>query len=662
MKNVVFFVISFIVMFSTCTPKEQPTTYDLCIYGGTSAGIIAGYAAEKLDMSVIVIEPSNHIGGLTTGGLGRTDIGNKYTVVGLSRDFYRQLGDHYNAFEQWNFEPSAASRVFNQYINEVNLDIRRNHRLVNVQKSNRNIQSITCSTDNGEVSFDAKMFMDCTYEGDLLAKSGVSYTVGRESNDTYNETYNGVQLRKKHQFPDGIDPYNTEGDSSSGLLWGIQDEDLEPRGTGDDKVQAYNFRICLTDSVENMIPITRPENYDSTMFDLLVRLIEKRNNDNLYSYFIWSMMPHRKTDINNRGGFSTDMIGMNWDYPEASYEKRKKILQEHLDYTKGLLYFWGHDPRVPKKARNSMLKWGYPKDEYVDNDHFTPQLYVREARRMIGEYVMTEHHCVGDSVVADPIALAAYTMDSHNCQRLVVDGMVKNEGNVEIGGFPPYPISYRSITPKEKECTNLLVPVCLSASHIAFGSIRMEPVFMVLGQVAAIAANEAMNKDLSVQDVDYKNIKNIMETNPLLDGTPPDILVDNNDAEHMKVQGAWDTASHWMSQYKHNYLISEEPSGNELVDFHAEAEREGSYHIYFYVPRGNRGSPLKYSQDAQITIETNDEETMVPVNLQKNRHHWVSLGIFNLTQGEQVSVTIRPDQLAPGAIIADAVLIVPVQY
>jgi len=273
-------------------------------------------------------------------------------------------------------------------------------------------------------------------------------------------------------------------------------------------VQAYNFRICLTDSAENRIPITRPADYDSSKYELLARLFKAQPNMvQPNDYFIWSRMPNHKTDINNRGGFSTDMIGANYSWPEANFKERKKIFEDHVSYTKGLLYFIISDPRVPKKLSDFVKQWGYPKDEYIESDHFTPQLYIREGRRMIGSYVMTERNCIGKEVVADPIGMAAYTMDSHNVQRIVVNGMVKNEGNVEVGKFPPYPIAYRAITPKQKECANLLVPVSLSASHIAFGSIRMEPVFMLLGQSAGVAAVQAIDQHQAVQQIDYQKLK-----------------------------------------------------------------------------------------------------------------------------------------------------------
>jgi hypothetical protein len=229
-------------------------------------------------------------------------------------------------------------------------------------------------------------------------------------------------------------------------------------------------------------------------------------------------MPGHKTDINNNGGFSTDMIGMNYGYPEGDGPTRHKIVKAHERYVKGLLYFIGHDPRMPVQLREEMLRFGYPADEYADNDHWSPQLYVREARRMVGEYVMTQANCQGRKVAEDSIGRAAYGMDSHNCQRVVVNGMAKNEGDVQVGGFPPYPVSYRSILPRRTECVNLLVPVCLSASHIAYGSIRMEPVFMVLAQAAATAAVMSIDSRKSLHRLDVRALDKKIADDPLVTG------------------------------------------------------------------------------------------------------------------------------------------------
>lgn len=502
-------------------------TVDICIYGTTSAGVIAAYAAKKCGKSVLLIGPAKMIGGMTTGGLGRTDAGKKNSITGLSRQFYRDVGKKYGQEVSWNFEPHVALEVYQDYMKEAGVKVLLKKQLVKVNKTGTTIQSILLKdidqNNARPLKVKAKEFLDCTYEGDLMAMAGVSYTTGREGNEKYNETLNGFQLAAYHkqsgyhQFPDGVSPYKIPDDPSSGLVWGISSAKPGPTGTGDNRIQAYNFRICLTDSAENRIPITRPKDYDSDKYVLLVRLFKAQPEmRDINDYFIWSPMPNRKTDVNNRGGFSTDMIGMNQEWPEAGYEEREKMFQKAVAYTKGLLYFYKTDPRVPEVLQDFIQDWGYAKDEYQKFGHFTPQLYIREGRRMIGEYVMTEHNCRSEVTAKDGIALASYTMDSHNCQRLVVNGMVKNEGNVEVPVPHPYPVSYRSITPKRNECTNLLVPVCLSASHIAYGSIRMEPVFMILGQSAAMAAVMAINEKVPVQEINVKELQQWLKDDPYL--------------------------------------------------------------------------------------------------------------------------------------------------
>ncbi len=396
-KKNIYYSLFILFLFFSCRneSKESTEEYDVVVYGANSAGVIAAYTAKTMGKSVLLIEPGKHLGGLTTGGLGYTDIGNKYAITGISRDFYRRLGEHYGKFEQWIFEPHVAKNLYQEYLDRAGLEVLYESRLIEVRTKDGVIQEITLEnpsvgTSSQPTNIRGKMFIDATYEGDLMAKSGVSYTIGREPNAQYGETYNGVQLMTGHQFPDGVDPYKVPGDSSSGLLWGISGEKLDPDGTGDKKIQAYNFRICLTDDPANQVAITRPEGYDSTQFELLVRLFEAQpDKTRINDYFIWSRMPNQKTDINNRGGFSTDMIGMNYDYPEGDYEKRQVIIDEHERYTKSLLYFYKTDPRVPNEIQEFIKEWGYPKDEYTENGHWSPQLYVREVRRMVGEYVMT---------------------------------------------------------------------------------------------------------------------------------------------------------------------------------------------------------------------------------------------------------------------------------
>ncbi len=510
---------------------------DLCIYGGTAGGVAAAVQAARMGKTVVLAEFGRHVGGVTSGGLGATDIGNKAAIGGIAREFYHRIAQHYAAtnawvFEQreeyfaerggrstlsdlnapdatmWTFEPHVAEAIFLQMLKEAKVPVYFQQRLASVKQKGKRITEI--AMENGKV-YRARMFIDATYEGDLMAKAKVSYTVGREANAKYNETINGIRAKTpKHQFTVPVDPYLKPGDPSSGLLPYLQSGDGGTPGDGDARVQTYNFRLCYTRDPANRLPHTKPANYDPAQYELLARYLEalvaagKPTQLEAFWNPIW--MPNHKTDINNNGGFSTDFIGENYAYPEADYATRAKIWQAHEDYIRGFVYFLATSPRVPAHMQTEMQSWGPAKDEFQDTGNWPNQLYVREARRMVSDYVMTEQHCRGKEKVEDPVSLAAYTMDSHNCQRIVKGGLAENEGDVQIGGFPPYPISYRSIIPKTGQCENLLVPICLSATHIAYGSIRMEPVFMILGQSAATAAALALDRKTSVQKLPYESL------------------------------------------------------------------------------------------------------------------------------------------------------------
>ncbi len=650
-------------MDSSLLVKSKTHTVDICIYGGTAAGVIAAYTAKKMGKTVLLIEPGRHLGGMSSGGLGYTDIGNKYVVTGLSRDFYRRIGAHYGKFEQWIFEPKVAEAIFNDYVKRAGINVLFENRLIQVKKEGKQIKEITLEHAYNPAAatnqtIDAKVFIDCTYEGDLMARAGVSYTVGREANSQYNETLNGVQLMTGHQFPDDIDPYVVPGDEKSGLLWGINNQPLQANGTGDKKVQAYNFRLTLTNVPANRIAVSRPENYDPKKYELLKRLKEKLPWKSHKDVFIWSLMPNGKTDINNKGGFSTDMIGMNWDYPEGDYDTRNKILKQHEEYTKGLLYFVGNDPGIPENIRSEMRQWGYPKDEFTDNGNFTPQMYIREARRMVGELVMTQHHCQGREVVKDGVGMAAYQMDSHNCDRQVVNGMVKNEGNVEVSGFGPYPVSYRAIVPKQEEVVNLIVPVCLSASHIAYGSIRMEPVFMVLSQSAAVAAAMAIDTKKPVQQIDVMKLQRVLKTNPLADNSVAEILIDNEDAAQVTVNGSWRKRN--QGSYGPSMLVDSSHSiSAKSVRFTPLILKEGKYNIYVYFPKlpGATSKTNITVFDGKSKKESVIKEADVRVQGQTTGE-WVALGTYAFAKGRKGYVEVS-NKSADGIVIADAVLLVP---
>ena len=623
------------------------------VYGGTSAGVIAAYSAAQSGADVFFVVPEGRFGGMTSGGLGYTDIGNKQVVKGLSKKFYRMTGAHYGQLESWIFEPHVAEAIFQGFAAHPRIRVMPGLWLESADTLDGRIRSVTLSDGSAHSTVQADQFIDASYEGDLMAAAGVSWTLGREDNSRYGETWNGAQLLQGHQFPDGIDPYRIEGKPSSGFLPGLSVMDVTP-GKGDSLVQAYNFRICLTDSLENQVPITAPAGYDPDRYELLRRLMRARP-DRLSprDYLMWSRMPRRKTDINNFGGFSTDVIGLSQAWPTASPAARKGLFRQHKEYTEGLLYFLGHDPAVPEPIRREMLRWGYAKDEFGGG--LSPQLYVREGRRLVGEWVCTQADCEGRTAPEDAVAMAAYTMDSHNCRRGVIykDGraMVKNEGNVEIPGGGPYPIPYRALTPKRSECTNLLVPVCLSASHIAFGSIRMEPVFMVLGQVCGMAA--VMAGPGAVQDVSVPDLLERFERDPYLDGSTPDVLMDD-DSPRVEVPAGW-MRERGSTGYGPTFLRSEPGDTTGTVLYRLPALR-GTWAVYAY-QQNIWANPYPV-----YTLEAGKARTVTPVDMQsvaiggQTSGEWIPVGTADLRRGGTLSVRYRATGDLPCK--ADAIVLV----
>lgn len=520
--------------------------YDVCVYGGTSGGVIAAYAAATRGKTVVIVEPGAHLGGMSSGGLSYSDVGNENAITGLALDFYERVGQKYGLSEPvYAFEPHIAEEVFSEYVQEAGIDVFYNRRLKSVSKSGSHIESITAEDSEDPLASTDRVlvcdiYIDASYEGDLMGNSGASFVVGRESNSQYNELLNGVQMSLEHQFPSGIDPYIIPGDPSSGLLPGINPEPMAPTGSNDDKVQAYNFRLCMTKDPDNRLPIPEPENYDPLDYELLGRAVLEMGTVDLYDFArIKRIKPwvKNKYDWNNRGPVSFDYIGGSWDYPEppGGYAQRELIWEAHKEWQLGFLKFLRTDPRIPSDVRNEVAtEWGLCMDEFVDTGGWPHQLYIREARRMMGPYVMTEHNCRGDVTVYDGIALGSYQMDSHNTQRVVVDDQVRNEGDVQESLNLQYPISYRSITPYRAEADNLLVPWSLSASHIAFGSIRMEPVFMALGQVSGIAASMAIDDGQAVQDIDVEALREALGFGAFPTGIGPgnqpqmSVYLDNN--------------------------------------------------------------------------------------------------------------------------------------
>lgn len=671
------------------TKSPNSDSVDVIIYGGTSAGIAAAVQAKRMGKSVLVIEPSDRIGGLTTGGLGQTDIGNKSAIGGIAREFYQDIADHYQSPDawkwqkageyksggqsrtasgessMWTFEPSAALSVYQNWIERDGIRIhygKRLDRTAVMMTRSRPARIMAVRMESGEV-YRAKMFIDATYEGDLMAVAGVTYTVGRESNQQYGETLNGVQTQRArhHQLRPGVDPYVKPGDPTSGHLPHLDPDGPGQEGSADERVQAYCFRMCLTDHPDNRLPFHKPQGYRPEWYELMFRNFEAGETSIPWAN---SPMPNRKTDTNNNKGFSTDFIGQNYAYPEASYDERDKIVAQHRLYQQGLMWALANHPRVPDQIRNEVSRWGMCKDEFVEGDGWQSQLYIREARRMVGQHVMTQHHCQGQSV-DDPIGLAAYTMDSHNQQRYIdQNGHAHNEGDVQVGGFSPYGISYRSIVPKQDEITNLMVPVCLSASHIAFGSIRMEPVFMVLGQSAATAASLAIDHETSVQDVDYDQLA----TRLSIDGQVlqytgpkkqsgidpkklPGIVIDNTQAE---TQGGWVSSSSSVPRVGDDYLHdNNENKGDCVAVYSVELPKTGTYQVnMIWSPYSNRATNTQ-----TVVVDSQGKRHLKTVNQRRGDSGGrASLGTYEF--GATATVIIS-NHNSDGYVIADAIQLLP---
>ncbi|MEZ5402248.1 MAG: FAD-dependent oxidoreductase [Bryobacteraceae bacterium] len=487
--------------------------YDVAIYAATAGGVIAAVAAARAGLRVAIAEPGQHVGGMTSGGLGRTDHGKKETIGGMSLEFYKRVGKKYGEEITWYFEPHVAELVLKEMLAEAKVQVLFGHRLrpeTGVRKRRGEIREIYF--ENG-ASLQAKVFMDASYEGDLLAQAGVSLTIGREGAAEYGESLAGIRPKdRNHQFDFPVSAAAAPGQ----LLPGIMPGPRGPIGTADKKVQAYNFRMCLTDDPRNRVAIARPKRYDPAVFEILLRYaagFEKHRGRpaKMNDLFIVSKMPNRKTDINNRGPFSTDFINASWAYPAGDYNTRARLWQDHIDYTAGLFWFLANDPRVPEPLRNEVGEWGLAADEFVDTNNWPHQLYVREARRMVGDFVMTQKDVQTDREKADAIGMGSYNSDSHNVFRFVQpDGSVQNEGNMEVP-VEPYQIPYRVLLPKKKQARNLLVPVCVSSSHVTYSTLRMEPVYMIMGEAAGLAAKMAIEAGEAVQDVDAAALRKKLE-------------------------------------------------------------------------------------------------------------------------------------------------------
>lgn len=681
---------AFFASFALIGSLLQAAEHDVVIYGGTCAAVTAAVQVKKMGRSVIIVSPDKHLGGLSSGGLGFTDTGNKAVIGGLARDFYHRIWLHYQKLESWRqqkpseygnkgqgtpamdgknrtmwiFEPSAAEKVFEDYVREFGLEVVRDEWLDRAKGVKKDGDKIVAITTLSGKTYAGSMFIDATYEGDLMAAAGVDYHVGREANSVYGEEHNGVQvgvLHHRHHFgavKEKISPYKVPGDPKSGVLPRVSAEDPGKFGEGDKRVQAYCFRSCYTNVPENRIPFPKPEGYDASQYEILLRVLNT-GWDEFFKKF--DPIPNHKTDTNNHGPFSFDNIGYNYDYPEASYERRKEIIAEHRTYQQGLLWFVANDPRVPKKVQDELREWGLPKDEFTDNGHWSHQLYIREARRMIGDYVMTENELRKKKPTPESVGMGSYTIDSHNTQRYITpEGYVQNEGDIGVSTNGPYEIAYGSLVPKKGQGSNLLVPVAMSASHIAYGSIRMEPVFMILGQSAATAAVFAIDDNLPVQRVPYVKLKErLLKDGQILQYSGPKtsrgiepnklkgIVMDDTQA---KATGHWQESGAAKSfigdGYRHDGNTKD---GQSSLRFEPKLEKPGRYRLQLAAPpNSNRAS------NAQVEVQHSGGVKKLTIDLRSPKEaegvHWIDLGDYEC--GNNTAITIS-NAGANGYIVVD---------
>ena len=665
----------------------EPT--DVIVYGGTSAGVAAAIQVSRMGSSVVLIEPSKHIGGLTSGGLGFTDSGDKRVIGGISREFYQRIRRHYdspsswtqqkaadysryrpNEDAMWTFEPKVAEAIFWTMLKEANVDVVMQEQLNRdggVELAEGRVLAITMESGR---RFTGKQFIDATYEGDLMAAAEVKYTVGREANSVYGEALNGNQVKANihnHRFTMNVDPYVRPGVPASGLISGIESTGPGEDGTGDHRVQAYCFRMCMSNAPANRLPFPKPENYDEKRYELLFRNFEAGD---LRFPMKPDMMPNGKTDTNNNCAFSTDYLGGNYKYPDASYQDREAIIRDHEDYQKGLMWSLANHPRVPESIRKEMAQWGLPADEFVDNGNWPHQLYIREARRMVSDYVVTEADCRRVKIVEDSVGLGSYNMDSHNVRRFVTtEGFVQNEGDVQVSPGGPYLISYRSIIPAKGQAKNLSVPVCLSSSHIAYGSIRMEPVFMILGQSAATAAVQALETNVALQEIPFAELRHRLVGDGQVLDLPPQIpgkeviskaslkgiVLDDSDAI---LKGTW---SHSTSTgrfvgvaYIHD---SDVEKGEKSVTWKLKAPEKGRFELRLsYTANPNRAT------NVPVIVSVNGRSQTHTINQQKSGAIdgvFHSLGMLDLKRDDALSIEVS-NKATDGHVIVDAIQFLPV--
>jgi hypothetical protein len=657
--------LAFTLVFVLTGAGAEEHRHDVVVYGATAGGAMAAIAAANAGLSVALLEPGRHVGGMISGGLGRTDHGNKAVIGGMSRAFFERVGAHYGADITWYFEPHVAERVLRDWLEETpSVQSFFGERVDSLTKENAEITGLTTLSGN---TFRGAVFIDASYEGDLLPRAGISYTWGREGQEMYGESLAGrIEYSEKHQFQVPVSPYADDGTLIPLVFGG----DAGKAGQGDQKVQAYNFRLCLTQNKDNQVPYPKPAGYDRARYDLLERYLAARPETQLREILSIGEVENGKTDINNNGPVSTDHIGASWRYPEANYEERTRIWQDHVDYVQGFFYFLSNDPSVPRPLQDDLNSWGLAKDEFVDTDNWPHQMYIREARRMVGDYVMQQKDLQTERSKADSVGMGSYNSDSHHVQRIPVQGSphwpadvpgVLNEGDMQVP-VRPYEIAYRALTPTKEECTNLLVPVCFSASHVAYSSMRMEPQYMILGHTAGVAAAMAIATGRPVQEIDVQTLRQTLRaqnqvlsledaSGAYIDAAKLEgIVVDN---EHAELTGAWNRSTAVGPFIGLEYIhVDPDAPGVKRARFIPDLPNGGAYEVRFaYSAHPNRAS------NVPITIHTAAGPLTVTVDQRKatgETDPFLSLGTYRFTAGRAGVVEVSNEGV-DGFVVADAV-------
>ncbi|HPA17681.1 MAG TPA: FAD-dependent oxidoreductase [Verrucomicrobiae bacterium] len=654
---------------------------DVVIYGATPAGITAAVAARREGASVALVEPSRRIGGMVAGGLSSTDTGNVKTIGGLAMEFFDRCEKRYGAKEKFDCEPKGYMAVFREMLAEAGVEPEIGARLKGARMGGGRISAIELL--GGRV-LEGRVFIDASYEGDLMAGSGVRYIVGREPREKYGETFAGFHPNEPRGFGadvmtsecpcvGGEGPHYVHGapcaidgrGEDGGPLWGIQQAAAAP-GDADGLTQSYNFRLCVTRREDIRVPFPKPANYEPARYELLLRLIRAYPGIRFGRLVHLAKLANGKFDLNAQGLYSTDYVGGNAGYPDGSPEQRARIWQDHVDYDQGFLWFLGHDERVPAELREETLSWGLCRDEFEDNGHWSYQLYVREARRMIGAFVMTQKDVQDDVEKADGVGMGSFIIDSHIVQRLLAaDGTVIDEGAFD-GSVMPYEIPYRCLTPKEAECGNLLVPVCFSASHAAYCSMRMEPVYMALGHASGVAAAMAARTDASVHGVDVSALRaKLLAQRAVLTFFQPGTVRAKNlaglvaDDRKAVFIGTWTTSTFGgggvEGAFRHDGNAGK---GTKSARYEIAVPADGKYEVRLsHIPSSNRATNVPISighADGTAEARVNQREAAPIDGL------FVSVGAFRFSVGKPAVVTIG-NAGTDGYVAADAVQLVPVR-